>query len=369
MRRTQLDSIRFFATAVIVLSHLDLLMNSCQLAGVFNNPTWGVDYFLILSGFGLFIAYENKDLTLGIKSSIKFALTKVKKIYVLYFITLIFCIPYSIYYDLLDCSWIESIVRALIKLIISATLLQTVTGLGATHYALNSPAWFLSCLFVAYMFVPIFICIVKKAKTVKKSVFGALCAYILIQIVSICLLRLENYQIFGMRFNALWYSSIYVRVWYVLLGMCIANICTKLDVKESMANMLEIVLAIIVLGWYVGRNYAVMSSDWKRCIDVLIASMTVFGFSFGKGVISKKILQKEFWISMGKKSWIIFLFQWPLIKLEYIFVLRYIENESALLMGILQLILFVISTVVLMKVYEIIQIKSEERKTKINGGI
>ena len=67
-RLKQLDGLRFFAIITIILSHLEFL-KELKFGNVywnhFHNATWGVDYFFILSGFGLFYSLLNTGVSNG----------------------------------------------------------------------------------------------------------------------------------------------------------------------------------------------------------------------------------------------------------------------------------------------------------------
>ncbi len=63
-RISALDGFRFFAIMTIVLSHVSILSfvpRNSSLIKFFNNPTLGVDYFFMLSGFGVYRSQVKKS--------------------------------------------------------------------------------------------------------------------------------------------------------------------------------------------------------------------------------------------------------------------------------------------------------------------
>ena len=80
-RIPQLEGLRFIMCCIIILSHFEFLSNS-KIVGAytnyFHNATMAVDYFFMLSGFGIYLS--PKRLEKSYKSKIEFAKNKIKKI-------------------------------------------------------------------------------------------------------------------------------------------------------------------------------------------------------------------------------------------------------------------------------------------------
>ena len=72
-----------------------------------------------------------------------------------------FMLPYSIIKDMEDASIGMALVKGIIKLAGGVPLIQSVTGSTYTSHALNAVCWFLSTLFICYIFSPILIKLVK----------------------------------------------------------------------------------------------------------------------------------------------------------------------------------------------------------------
>ncbi|WP_279217575.1 acyltransferase family protein [Anaerobutyricum hallii] len=102
-----LTGFRFMAIMVIIISHLEFI-GEYEKIGLFyktyiHNATLGVDYFFMLSGFGMMLSYQKKSnspMINGVKDCIMFAKKHVKKIYILYLISMASTIPYYIYMNI-----------------------------------------------------------------------------------------------------------------------------------------------------------------------------------------------------------------------------------------------------------------------------
>lgn len=90
-RIPQLEGLRFIMCCIIILSHFEFLGDS-EIFGDFyktylHNPTLAVDYFFMLSGFGIYLSTKRPKCS--IKGGLEFAVDKVKKIYPAYISSLI----------------------------------------------------------------------------------------------------------------------------------------------------------------------------------------------------------------------------------------------------------------------------------------
>lgn len=109
----QLETLRFFAMLVIFTSHCYFMKYYIYGNWWIYNPIMGVDYFFMLSGFGLYYAYDDRSVS---KNGIMFAIEKIKKIYPLYLVSMLCMLPYSIIMDMKDAPLKTAILKAVIKL-------------------------------------------------------------------------------------------------------------------------------------------------------------------------------------------------------------------------------------------------------------
>lgn len=109
-KKEKIDSLtgfRFVAIMLIVISHLEFIGEYEYIGDVYktyiHNATLGVDYFFLLSGFGMMLSYQKSNQSLvynNIKECLVYAKNHVKKIYVLYLVSMISTIPYYVYMNM-----------------------------------------------------------------------------------------------------------------------------------------------------------------------------------------------------------------------------------------------------------------------------
>lgn len=282
-RLKQLDGLRFFAIITIILSHLEFLKES-KVGNVywnhFHNATWGVDYFFILSGFGLFYSLRNTGVSNSLKNNLLFAIKKVKKIYVLYVISLIISLPYNIFLTE------YSVKTVMIKFFINLTLLQSIFGVTRLSHGINGVCWFLSTLFICYFFAPVIIKFIrKKIETTKQTLFALFINIVLILAMSELLLMIQHKIDI---FDDLFYGSPYIRILYLSLGMLLANLYFQIKdlIKASKFTTYELLISLLLIIFYLIRNILYVDEIFLRFFDVSLCSAGLLVFSFGKGCIS-----------------------------------------------------------------------------------
>ena len=117
----------------------------------------GVDYFFLLSGFGMMLSnlksIQTKDLAFSsVKDNVSFAIKHVKKIYPLYITTILIGLLYDVILRLLDGDTFSTIfLYDSLKLALAVPLLQSATGTMTFGHAFNGVGWFLSTLFCIYL--------------------------------------------------------------------------------------------------------------------------------------------------------------------------------------------------------------------------
>lgn len=263
-RLKQLDSVRFFAIAIIVLSHFEFLSNT--IIGDFyfrylKNPLMGVDYFFLLSGFGLFYTSQNKDFGIKFKDNILFAIGKIKKIYGLYVFSLLISIPYNVFF---------------------------------TNSGINEVCWFLSTLFICYIFVPPVIQFLKTYVNTKRRAFISLIinSVLIILIYSLFVKIESSIVIKGINIiDDLSYGSPYFRIFYLIQGLNIANLYILVKHKFENANMniFECILFGFIILYIIFRNTLKINIYILKSLDILFVTLLLFFTAINEGIITKKL--------------------------------------------------------------------------------
>lgn len=287
-RLKQLDALRFFAISVIILSHFEFLKDS-RIGVLYtehlHNPTWGVDYFFMLSGFGLFYSTYHRQMSYTFKDSINFAINKIRKIYPIYVFSLLIGVIYSL------CFTGQPIRNLSIKFLCSLSLIQSAFGMMRFSHMINGVCWFLSTLFIIYIFAPKLLCMVNKLSSLRAIVYALITSIVLILVFSIAALFIEKNVTFheNQIFDDLFYGSPYIRFLYVFIGMLCARLMQEL--KEAVANKelsaVEIISVMLAICYFFMRNCIPLHVVILRFFDILTASSMLLIFSIKQGKISR----------------------------------------------------------------------------------
>lgn len=252
-RIAQLEALRFCAIFVIMMSHMDFIEG--YVGGeiwkrFFHNPTWGVDYFFIVSGFGIYLSHlKDKTDIISLESCIRFAVERIRRIYPLYLIMGISMVPCSIIKDARETILAKAIIKAILKSIGFTTLLQSALGIECVSRTLNGVCWFLSSIFVCYMFIPYILKIVdslseKINDKIMLGIGGCITCVTFILVLSNVFILIENRTLFDDLFR----DSPYIRIWYMILGVFIGIIYNELyknfEYKKIQSSIVEIIFLL-----------------------------------------------------------------------------------------------------------------------------
>ena len=314
-----LTGMRFFAIMIIVISHFEFIKN-IAIGPIywqfFHNPEIGVDFFFVLSGFGLMLSDINRNgwnigNTINIKNLFMFAYNHIKKIYPIYISTIFLCIPLALYFSLLKGVSIFATINLLaLKLVCSIGLIQSLFGVSWLSHSYNGVCWFLSALCCIYFLCPVLINLLKRFCTsFNKTTF----------LLVLCLISTSGFiylfkQIQQLTFfDDLTYGSPYIRVFYVIFGMLIAILFKKLpDIKTG--NMTELFVFSGYILYFLFRKTILFTLPYISIIyiiDLLFAGLVVLMLAYNKGFVSK-ILSKPSLVYLGNVSMYIFLIHYPI---------------------------------------------------------
>lgn len=339
MKKIQsLDSIRFFMIMLIVLSHFTLLNQFEETGWLYNkflsHGGFAVNYFFVLSGFGLMYSYvqKNKNLLLNPTSLVDFAVKHIRKLYGLYVVLLFVCIPYDVisYYDEMGFLGGKFWLNELLKLILCFPLLQSATGMTQFSHAFNGVSWFLSSLFCIYMVCPFLLVNLNKIKRLSSIMSLLVFNIVLLFFVREFFTELESRTFF----NDLAYGSPYCRVLYVSAGMLVAQMSIYLKSnfiydKKCGGTIVEFFAILFMLCSYVmGAFFWPFNGLFTHVVWLLASCLGIFVFSFENGAISK-FLQMGRVKRLGALSMYLFLVHYP-IKNYMTLVLNKIDMEQFL---------------------------------------
>ena len=316
------NGLRFIMMVAIIINHLHLLGTLNGFGEIFKNyfqnPLVAVNYFFLLSGFGMMYGNLKRN-TLEIKKpskyeGIQYALKHVKKIYPVYLITIVFGFLLVFIQAIIDSEMgIKFIIREIIRLIINCSLIQAASGMTFFTHAYNGVSWFLSALFCIYLISPFLIYILRKIS--KSAITDLILVIVNLLVIGFLITFLRKIEILLSSkpipdVDILVYGSPYIRVFYVLIGMNIAMIVHRMSEKQisyKVTSILEISICIVAIVYYLFRNAIYPKIyDYRNIIDIIIPTLILFVFSFDNGIISR-ILQKKGIQSLGKMTMYLYL--------------------------------------------------------------
>jgi peptidoglycan/LPS O-acetylase OafA/YrhL len=178
MRTNILSLLRFMAAIVVILFHLKgkfEYLNS--LPGILLAGPQMCTFFIVLSGFVLGMTYNNEYC---IKTS-TFITRRLHKIYPIYFVSLVFCVPVLWLQDKFD----------FYVLLLNLGLLQS--WIPPYPLSVNGPAWFLSVLFFCYITFPKLLKYLSTKSNKSGLLYWSLFLWVITQVVHAIILNSHIY--------------------------------------------------------------------------------------------------------------------------------------------------------------------------------
>ena len=267
----------------------------------------GVSIFFVLSGFVSVIGqYQKEPLKTSPKEVIKYAISKIKKLYLLYVLTTLALVIFSFIGDKT-----EPIGKVLARLLENLLLIQE--WLPLNERSINGPAWFLCPLFLSYFIFPFIINKMRKNYTNRKALFSIIALY-MIQVI-ICMISknipLNEYEenMFLVYNVSDWiiYKHPITRVIEIIIGYNLgylyvnrtqANI-NNATLKEVLVLLMILLSHVIAVSTGIRTEYqqsipTVNPNDWwrKTILYTPTTCLLIYLFAFEQGKISKVLVNK-----------------------------------------------------------------------------
>lgn len=241
---------------------------------LFPGGSLAVVFFFMLSGFVTYYSQYKKVDNMNLRGSGKWILNKVKKMYPVYFITMIFSI-------FIKWEWISSLTlkQFVEKFSLNLIMIQSCFKNEALNF--NSLSWFLSVLFIIYIFaIPII-------KFMKKFNLRGTIIFIVIVLMIQYIINILNINLFE---NMYLYSNPAYRIFEFILGMLVAQvfILKKFEIKHS--TTLEVLIGVIFIVKYI-LSYNGLNFIGLSYYNILFI-IAIYIFALGKGFISKLLKNK-----------------------------------------------------------------------------
>lgn len=334
MEKSRIDtltSFRFFMILIIAFSHV-YFVGGDGVVGKFiythiQNPSLPVEFFFVMSGFGLTYRslMKGKNAIEGSFTLIKglrFGIQRMKKLYWLYVLTMASMIPLEALWKNWELNnWTQSGIQTLISFFADLTLTQSIYGVSKIANELNGPCWFISVLFILYCFYPLLERL--NQKIVNLSIQRIFIILLVTEVLTYFLLIPLSCLKANSPFDYIAYGSPYIRFFSMFSGILICDLYYKGRNILKNNTFWEIVAVTVALWWiYNMRVYYNPQDNFPvrypvvAIINNLISLGIVYVFSFEKGAISR-ILQKKLLIALGGCAMYVYLLHFPVIQNVY----------------------------------------------------
>ena len=301
-RINSLSGLRVLAMLTVFCSHLDYLAET-PLQGFYSwidNGRFGVNFFLVLSGFVLALGYSEKLNARHVPQDVQFLKKRISKIYIPYLITLILAIPLHIFRQgSLNAKLLIS------RLIINIAMLQSVIPFAKYATSINDVSWFISTIFILYLLTPV---ILRLNNNTSRR-------HTLIQTVILLLAVLFSYLCFNMiirwieyiHFSDCGLSIIYrsplIRLFPFLLGIVAQNIYRLLgNFQIKRGSSVELSGIAMFLLWWIMAKRTGLPTVATECTDMLVSMLVILIFALSREGIVSALLSKEKMLHLGKVS-------------------------------------------------------------------
>lgn len=232
------------------------------------------EVLFVTSGF--LVAYNHYENTMPItlKDSLKYVLSKIKKVWPIHFIAFVMIVLHSI-----NNNTISFDISTIYKAIINLLLLQAWSN---DPFSFNGVTWFISALLFCYFMTPLLISIVKRTKRINLFMFVGL---MILRIV----LELSNIIPFD------YHTSPIIRCIEYFIGMLMLPMFYKIKSTLSKSDNTNImsVIELLLSAIYVFL-IIYMQGKWIRGYFVIAACVLVFTYSLNNGLLSSFLSSKIF---------------------------------------------------------------------------
>ena len=305
-RINSLTGLRAAAMLTVFCSHLSYLART-PFRGFYSwmdNGRFGVNFFLVLSGFVLALGYSEKLNANNFSRDVLFVKKRLSRIYIPYLITMILAIPWYILTvtpgeSSLDVSLLIS------RLIINTGMIQSAVPFAKYSTSINDVSWFISTIFIIYLFTPAVFRLNNRAAkhyTLLKLVFLIFAVLLFYCCVYMAIRQIEYIRFADRGLNII-YRSPLIRIFPFLLGIVAYNIYRlPRDFRIENGSFVEILGIAGFFLWWITANKIGLPTVVTECTDMLVSMLVVLIFAFSRRGIVSALLSKEKVLYWGKIS-------------------------------------------------------------------
>jgi len=294
-----LQGLRLLAFLLIYLNHSFWLLG---IGKIFDFGARGVEIFFVLSGFLVAYNYGDRVFDCSWKNCTLYAYNKLKKFYILHFITFLLFLYYPTKEYIRGGLSSTKIHTLIIDCVLNITLLKS--WYFPSAFSLNGVTWFLSTILFAYFLVPKIVMYLRQRDN---------SLYVLLFCILISLkMILDTYGYkFPHNFHAF---SLYTNPLYRLQDFVLGYVffmAVKRSLNEPQYNMHKIAQFIIPLMYVV--SCFLFDKNWVPAPFILLTCLLVYLLSFPNNIY-ENILGNKILVILGNISFEMFILHNLMIK-------------------------------------------------------
>ncbi len=321
-RIDSLQALRAIAFLAIFVSHVWTKLG--MLGG------WGVSIFFVLSGFVMTYSYYDKTLQPSFSNNVRFSLKKIKRLYSLHIIMMVFA-SVNIIKTAVSSHSVHSLLFYGFTVITDSVLVQSWFPHKDIYFSINSVAWFLSVCVLIYALFPMVLTRIKRLTKMREAILWMILIFIIQIIIGLVVNRITVPETVSDNF-AKWATYIFplFRCGDFVIGSCLGYIYLnkKTDLKALYATLVEIVTIALIVFTVMARKLTggifVNEGLNHTQIYTVTSVFIIYLFTCQKGLITK-ILTNKVTVYIGNISAYAFLI--------HIVMMKYIKLISNHLFG------------------------------------
>lgn len=288
-RIESLQALRAWAFLGIFFSHAGFFISWSGL---------GVSVFFVMSGFLMAYHYDAVQLPTSPESRLSFAWKKIKKLYPLHIITMVFAVALYIAVTLQVGVTPKKIIGLVGKIALHVTLTQTWVPYNPINVSLNGVAWYLSVtLFLYFMFPRIKQVVERHAPSGRLALPGlcALCGLILAVEIAACIPFIVFFGVHSPVYTWFMYCFPVFRLGDFFIGCVMKRVffeCHVKDMGTAKATILELLATAITVLVYLwlskpGGNIASAALHNATTAYIPLAALWVMLFAANRGLLTR----------------------------------------------------------------------------------
>ncbi len=260
-------------------------------------PFLGVSTFFIMSGFLMMHVYDGRELTLTFRDNLEFSVRKIKRLYPLHIITMLFAMVVYFVIMLQEGIGFKVIIAYVGKVLLNIFLLESWFPDSSVCASMNGVAWYLSVMVFLYFIFPWLRRFIKKTKLSTLGVLAVIfwCTEFVLCLIFVTILG-DDSKVY------MWFAYMFpiVRLEDFFIGCILKRFCYERKLqnfstfKASVLELVTVTLSCVAFLFGRANHDSILEqvlSNWTL-IHIPLAAMWVLVFAINKGIITKLFVNK-----------------------------------------------------------------------------